>query len=130
MWCSCSFTLMCPHVLSLVAAFLPSCQLGAIPAMRIALGVARSLACLSLAARPRSHLAAMSGAARPELCVFDLDACLWDKEMFQMSDVPEPSDVVRSAMSTSRLVQPADSITPVMRPSGVLAEPGAGRRRG
>ena len=80
---------------SLVAAFLPSCQLGAIPAMRIALGVARSLACLSLAARPRSHLAAMSGAARPELCVFDLDACLWDKEMFQMSDVPEPSDVVQ-----------------------------------
>ena len=71
--------------------------------MRIALGVARSLACLSLAARPRSHLAAMSGAARPELCVFDLDACLWDKEMFQMSDVPEPSDVVRRAMSTSRL---------------------------
>ena len=63
--------------------------------MRIALGVARSLACLSLAARPRSHLAAMSGAARPELCVFDLDACLWDKEMFQMSDVPEPSDVVQ-----------------------------------
>ena len=98
--------------------------------MRIALGVVRSLACLSLATRPRSHLAAMSGAARPELCVFDLDACLWDKEMFQMSDVPEPSDVVRSAMSTSRLVQPANSITPVMRPSGVLAEPGAGRRRG
>ena len=78
--------------------------------MRLALGVARSLACLSLATRPRSHLAAMSGAARPELCVFDLDACLWDKEMFQMSDVPEPSDVVRSAMSTSRLVQPANNI--------------------
>ena len=37
----------------------------------------------------------MSGAARPELCVFDLDACLWDKEMFQMSDVPEPSDVAQ-----------------------------------
>ena len=86
----------CLKLCLLVAACLPSCQLGAIPAtMRIALGVARSLAYLSLAARPRSHLTAMSGAARPELCVFDLDACLWDKEMFQMSDVPEPSDVVQ-----------------------------------
>ena len=28
--------------------------------------------------------------SKPELCVFDLDACLWDKEMFQMSDVPAP----------------------------------------
>ena len=61
--------------------------------MRIAL-VARSLACLSLTARPRGHLAAMI--SLPELCVFDLDACLWDKEMFQMSDVPEPGDVVRT----------------------------------
>ena len=64
--------------------------------MRIALGLARSLACLSLTARPRGHLAAMSGSSLPELCVFDLDACLWDKEMFQMSDVPEPGDVVRT----------------------------------
>lgn len=77
--------------------------------MRIAL-VARSLACLSLTARPRGHLAAMI--SLPELCVFDLDACLWDKEMFQMSDVPEPGDVVRTTMSKSRLVWPASKITP------------------
>jgi len=62
--------------------------------MRIAFGVARSLACLSLTARPRGHDPAMGGGALPELCVFDLDACLWDKEMFQMSDVPELGDVV------------------------------------
>mgnify|MGYP004121243153 CR=1 FL=1 len=48
------------------------------------------VACLSLTARPRGHDPAMGGGALPELCVFDLDACLWDKEMFQMSDVPEP----------------------------------------
>ena len=69
--------------------------------MRIALGLVRSLACLSLTARPRGHTAAMSGGALPELCVFDLDACLWDKEMFQMSDVPEPGDVVRAHVKTT-----------------------------
>ena len=66
--------------------------------MRIAFG---SLACLSLTARPRGHTAAMSGGGLPELCVFDLDACLWDKEMFQMSDVPEPGDVVRAHVKTT-----------------------------
>ena len=30
----------------------------------------------------------------PELCVFDLDACLWDKEMFEMSAVPTAEDIV------------------------------------
>eukprot|EP00439_Symbiodinium_sp_Y106_P006531 s4461_g1.t1 len=30
----------------------------------------------------------------PELCVFDLDACLWDKEMYEMEAIPEDSDVV------------------------------------
>ncbi|KAJ1495341.1 hypothetical protein T484DRAFT_1763069 [Baffinella frigidus] len=28
------------------------------------------------------------GEMYPEMCVFDLDACLWDKEMFEMSHVP------------------------------------------
>ena len=32
--------------------------------------------------------------AFPELCVFDLDACLWDKEMFEMTAVPTEADVV------------------------------------
>ena len=69
--------------------------------MRIAVGLARSLACLSLTARPRGHTAAMSGGALPKLCVFDLDACLWDKEMFQMSDVPQPGDVVSAHVKTT-----------------------------
>ncbi|OLP82669.1 hypothetical protein AK812_SmicGene36665 [Symbiodinium microadriaticum] len=30
----------------------------------------------------------------PELCVFDLDACLWDKEMYEMEAIPQDSDVV------------------------------------
>ncbi|CAE7554339.1 unnamed protein product [Symbiodinium necroappetens] len=30
----------------------------------------------------------------PELCVFDLDACLWDKEMYEMEAIPKDSDVV------------------------------------
>eukprot|EP00543_Licmophora_paradoxa_P003382 CAMPEP_0202445280 /NCGR_PEP_ID=MMETSP1360-20130828/4120_1 /ASSEMBLY_ACC=CAM_ASM_000848 /TAXON_ID=515479 /ORGANISM="Licmophora paradoxa, Strain CCMP2313" /LENGTH=212 /DNA_ID=CAMNT_0049061469 /DNA_START=146 /DNA_END=784 /DNA_ORIENTATION=+ len=37
--------------------------------------------------------------ALPELCVFDLDACFWDQEMFEMSRVPEKSDVVRSDLN-------------------------------
>ncbi len=35
-----------------------------------------------------------SNDAVPELCVFDLDACLWDKEMFEMSAVPTMKDRV------------------------------------
>jgi magnesium-dependent phosphatase 1 len=30
----------------------------------------------------------------PELTVFDLDACFWDQEMFQMDTIPGPDDVV------------------------------------
>lgn len=33
--------------------------------------------------------------AVPELCVFDLDACLWDKEMFEMEEIPGEKDAVR-----------------------------------
>ncbi len=28
----------------------------------------------------------------PDLCVFDLDACLWDKEMFEMPSIPAEAD--------------------------------------
>ncbi|CAJ1405943.1 unnamed protein product [Effrenium voratum] len=31
----------------------------------------------------------------PGLCVFDLDACLWDKEMYEMEAIPKPEDAVR-----------------------------------
>ncbi|CAK0895470.1 unnamed protein product [Prorocentrum cordatum] len=34
------------------------------------------------------------GGPYPELCVFDLDACLWDKEMFEMQAIPGESDKV------------------------------------
>ena len=30
----------------------------------------------------------------PELVVFDLDACFWDQEMFEMPQIPQPNDVV------------------------------------
>jgi magnesium-dependent phosphatase 1 len=30
----------------------------------------------------------------PELLVYDMDACLWDKEMYEMPSVPSPNDVV------------------------------------
>ena len=30
----------------------------------------------------------------PKLTVFDLDACFWDQEMYEMSDIPTPKDVV------------------------------------
>ena len=35
----------------------------------------------------------------PELCVFDLDACLWDKEMYEMTSVPTAESVVRGALN-------------------------------
>jgi magnesium-dependent phosphatase 1 len=35
----------------------------------------------------------------PQLCVFDLDACLWDKEMFEMECVPSEGDAVRGDLN-------------------------------
>jgi len=35
----------------------------------------------------------------PELTVFDLDACFWDQEMFEMPKVPGPNDVVRGDLN-------------------------------
>ena len=35
----------------------------------------------------------------PELIVFDLDACLWDKEMFEMPAVPTSSDAVQGDLN-------------------------------
>eukprot|EP00308_Calcidiscus_leptoporus_P013231 CAMPEP_0119355448 /NCGR_PEP_ID=MMETSP1334-20130426/4282_1 /TAXON_ID=127549 /ORGANISM="Calcidiscus leptoporus, Strain RCC1130" /LENGTH=208 /DNA_ID=CAMNT_0007369279 /DNA_START=76 /DNA_END=702 /DNA_ORIENTATION=+ len=40
-----------------------------------------------------------SAAPYPELCVFDLDACLWDKEMFEMGVVPMVEDAVRGDLN-------------------------------
>eukprot|EP00804_Cyclotella_cryptica_P009228 CCRYP_016748-RA/>CCRYP_016748-RA protein AED:0.31 eAED:0.31 QI:0/-1/0/1/-1/0/1/0/157 len=31
----------------------------------------------------------------PELCVFDLDACFWDQEMYTLSHIPQETNVVR-----------------------------------
>ena len=44
-------------------------------------------------------MATASATAVPQLCVFDLDACLWDKEMFEMGAVPGPSDAVRGDLN-------------------------------
>lgn len=35
----------------------------------------------------------------PELCVFDLDACLWDKEMYEMTVVPTAADTRRGDLN-------------------------------
>ncbi|KAL7509878.1 hypothetical protein ACHAXN_011619 [Cyclotella atomus] len=31
----------------------------------------------------------------PELCVFDLDACFWDQEMYTLSKIPDETNVVK-----------------------------------
>ena len=31
----------------------------------------------------------------PELCVFDLDACFWDQEMYTLSKIPDGSNVIK-----------------------------------
>lgn len=35
----------------------------------------------------------------PELTVFDLDACFWDQEMYEMRDIPGPNDTVLGDLS-------------------------------
>lgn len=35
----------------------------------------------------------------PELCVFDLDACLWDKEMFEMEAIPTARDTILGSLN-------------------------------
>lgn len=81
---------------------------GTAAAAAVALGASTALlravrrgASCSLAARPGrrqgrrgSARAAVEEGPYPELCVFDLDACLWDKEMFEMQAVPKASDKV------------------------------------
>ena len=38
--------------------------------------------------------------ATPTLCVFDLDACLWDKEMYEMPEIPDAAkDAVRGDLN-------------------------------
>ena len=68
--------------------------------------LATAIGILSFQARPlastpsRTALTRMSSAAPyPELCVFDLDACMWDKEMFQMDEIPTANDAVRGDLN-------------------------------
>lgn len=35
----------------------------------------------------------------PKLCVFDLDACFWDQEMYELPKVPSEDDVVRGDLN-------------------------------
>mmetsp|Transcript_20298 Transcript_20298/g.28247 ORF Transcript_20298/g.28247 Transcript_20298/m.28247 type:complete len:251 (+) Transcript_20298:148-900(+) len=39
------------------------------------------------------------GYAYPELVVFDLDACLWDKEMYEMTAIPKDTDVIKGDLN-------------------------------
>lgn len=50
-----------------------------------------------VATKTLSHRSASSTCSLkmyPELCVFDLDACFWDQEMYQMGAIPTEKDVV------------------------------------
>jgi hypothetical protein len=38
----------------------------------------------------------------PELCVFDLDACFWDQEMYTLSKIPDETNVVRGDLGRVR----------------------------
>lgn len=60
-----------------------------------------SLLCTATATVARARTPAIMSvdgtpaASVPALCVFDLDACLWDKEMFEMGAIPNaPADAV------------------------------------
>jgi magnesium-dependent phosphatase 1 len=49
--------------------------------------------CLYMAATMQQRV------VHPELTVFDLDACFWDQEMYEMRVVPGPNDVVMGNLS-------------------------------
>ncbi|KAL7488024.1 hypothetical protein ACHAW6_013613 [Cyclotella cf. meneghiniana] len=45
------------------------------------------------------HSSTSSGSGPfPELCVFDLDACFWDQEMYTLSHIPQQTHVVRGEL--------------------------------
>lgn len=60
---------------------------------------ALSMPSSSAAAGDSSACSALLGFDYPELVVFDLDACLWDKEMFEMPAIPTPDRVVRGDLN-------------------------------
>lgn len=62
----------------------PLCLLGVVSATTVTFRVTAS---------PRMS-APESVSIHPKLLVFDLDACLWDKEMFEMEAIPTESDAV------------------------------------
>ena len=35
----------------------------------------------------------------PDLCVFDLDACFWDQEMYTLSKIPDASNIVKGDLN-------------------------------
>ncbi|KAL7551934.1 hypothetical protein ACHAWF_015157 [Thalassiosira exigua] len=41
----------------------------------------------------------MTAGPFPELCVFDLDACFWDQEMYTLSKIPDESNIVRGDLN-------------------------------
>jgi hypothetical protein len=47
---------------------------------------------------PESKMGALHGPF-PELCVFDLDACFWDQEMYTLSIIPDSSNVVKGDLN-------------------------------
>ena len=58
-----------------------------------------ALALISLFGRAAAMASTAVSGALPQLCVFDLDACLWDKEMFEMPAVPTAADCVRGELN-------------------------------
>jgi magnesium-dependent phosphatase 1 len=50
-------------------------------------------------ARSSTSALKMTTGAYPELIVYDMDACLWDKEMYEMTSIPTESDVVRGDLN-------------------------------
>eukprot|EP00579_Thalassiosira_antarctica_P002216 CAMPEP_0201870280 /NCGR_PEP_ID=MMETSP0902-20130614/3441_1 /ASSEMBLY_ACC=CAM_ASM_000551 /TAXON_ID=420261 /ORGANISM="Thalassiosira antarctica, Strain CCMP982" /LENGTH=222 /DNA_ID=CAMNT_0048395869 /DNA_START=164 /DNA_END=832 /DNA_ORIENTATION=+ len=41
----------------------------------------------------------MSKGPFPDLCVFDLDACFWDQEMYTLSKVPDESNIIKGDLN-------------------------------
>lgn len=61
--------------------------------------LALRVASCTLLLRFASAMSTTPRATLPSLCVFDLDACLWDKEMFEMPAIPTTEDVVRGNLN-------------------------------
>ena len=62
----------------------------------------QSSSIVHLSCKTTLHMTKSTPTHFPELIVFDLDACLWDKEMYELSKIPDESNIVKGDLGHGR----------------------------